>query len=64
MSPSDANYLPPQLRKKYEMSRLLGKGGCGEVRLAFQKVYFLNTIFAKKKKSLKCKGCCARWTNF
>lgn len=45
MSPSDANYLPLQLRKKYEMSHLLGKGGCGEVRLAFEKVHFHN-IFA------------------
>ncbi|XP_018561124.1 ovarian-specific serine/threonine-protein kinase Lok-like isoform X1 [Anoplophora glabripennis] len=37
MSPSNANYLPPELKNKYEVSNLLGKGGCGEVRLAFEK---------------------------
>ncbi|KAJ8959051.1 hypothetical protein NQ318_022306 [Aromia moschata] len=31
------NYLPLCLRMRYEPSRLLGKGGCGEVRLAYEK---------------------------
>ena len=32
-----ANY-PDQLRSQYTMSRVLGAGACGEVRLAFRKV--------------------------
>ncbi|XP_018561125.1 ovarian-specific serine/threonine-protein kinase Lok-like isoform X2 [Anoplophora glabripennis] len=42
MSPSNANYLPPELKNKYEVSNLLGKGGCGEVRLAFEKPFVIN----------------------
>lgn len=34
----DEYYLPLDLKKKYELSRLLGKGACGEVRLAYDKV--------------------------
>ncbi|KAJ8949326.1 hypothetical protein NQ314_008246 [Rhamnusium bicolor] len=33
----DANYLPPELRRKYEPSIVLGKGACGEVRLVYEK---------------------------
>lgn len=32
------NYLPHDLRLKYTPTRLLGKGACGEVRLAYEKV--------------------------
>lgn len=32
------NDLPPNLKKKYEPTKLLGKGAVGEVRLAFEKV--------------------------
>ncbi|KAL3273732.1 hypothetical protein HHI36_015161 [Cryptolaemus montrouzieri] len=31
------SYLPPELRKKYKLSRFLGKGACGEVHLLFEK---------------------------
>ncbi|KAK9739382.1 FHA domain [Popillia japonica] len=31
------NFLPPTLQRKYYLSRLLGRGACGEVKLAFNK---------------------------
>ncbi|XP_018561131.1 serine/threonine-protein kinase Chk2-like isoform X2 [Anoplophora glabripennis] len=34
----DDNYLPSSLRQRYEPSLLLGKGACGEVRLAYAKL--------------------------
>ncbi|KAJ8983957.1 hypothetical protein NQ317_008659 [Molorchus minor] len=36
------NYLPASLKKRYEPSRLLGKGGCGEVRLVYEKPLIVN----------------------
>lgn len=38
MYPQYSNDLPPELKKKYEPTKLLGKGAVGEVRLAFEKV--------------------------
>ncbi|KAG5899045.1 hypothetical protein JTB14_000069 [Gonioctena quinquepunctata] len=37
MYSQDMNYLPPELKKKYEPATLLGRGAAGEVRLAFEK---------------------------
>ncbi|XP_017771271.1 PREDICTED: ovarian-specific serine/threonine-protein kinase Lok-like [Nicrophorus vespilloides] len=37
MQSDDNKYLPPELRKKYQVSRVLGTGACGEVRLVFDK---------------------------
>lgn len=34
----DNSYLPDPLKSKYLPSYLLGKGACGEVRLAYNKV--------------------------
>lgn len=39
----DNKYLPEKLRKKYQISKLLGRGACGEVKLCFEKVD--NAIF-------------------
>ncbi|XP_050506659.1 ovarian-specific serine/threonine-protein kinase Lok-like [Diabrotica virgifera virgifera] len=33
----DRNFLPPELKTSYEPSNILGKGGAGEVRLAYEK---------------------------
>ncbi|CAH2003894.1 unnamed protein product [Acanthoscelides obtectus] len=33
----DENYLPEAYKNKYELSHFLGKGACGEVRLAYDK---------------------------
>lgn len=38
MYPHYANDLPPNLHKKYVVTKILGKGAVGEVRLAFEKV--------------------------
>lgn len=38
MYPQYSNDLPLKLKKKYEPTKLLGKGAVGEVRLAFEKV--------------------------
>ncbi|KAF2896581.1 hypothetical protein ILUMI_09593 [Ignelater luminosus] len=34
---SEDTYLPTELRREYEVSKKLGEGGCGEVRLLFRK---------------------------
>ncbi|XP_057666394.1 ovarian-specific serine/threonine-protein kinase Lok-like [Diorhabda carinulata] len=34
----DTNFLPPELKEFYEPSNVLGKGGAGEVRLAYEKI--------------------------
>lgn len=41
------NDLPSNLKKKYEPTKLLGKGAVGEVRLAFEKVNRFSQIFDK-----------------
>lgn len=38
MQPHFPNDLPLSLKKKFEPTKLLGKGAVGEVRLAFEKV--------------------------
>lgn len=43
---SEETYLPPKLRQKYMISRLLGEGACGEVRLVFEKVSTSISILA------------------
>lgn len=35
----DDKYLPLELKNKYVISRLLGQGACGEVRLVLEKVW-------------------------
>lgn len=37
LSKEDDRYLPPALRNQYEVSRMLGIGACGEVKLVFGK---------------------------
>lgn len=34
----ETNDLPPQLKSKYAVSRKLGSGACGEVKLVFSKI--------------------------
>ena len=34
----ESNDLPPELRSKYAVSRILGSGACGEVKMVFSKV--------------------------
>lgn len=43
----DNSYLPEKLRCKYVPSYLLGKGACGEVKLAYNKVssYLINFLY-------------------
>nr|XP_023018344.1 ovarian-specific serine/threonine-protein kinase Lok-like [Leptinotarsa decemlineata] len=36
--PVEESFIPAELRKKYVTSRLLGVGGCGQVRLVYDKV--------------------------
>lgn len=36
-SDSDQSHLPEDLRQKYIMSKMLGRGACGQVKLAFEK---------------------------
>lgn len=38
---TENTYLPVELRHQYEISKELGKGACGEVRLMFDKVKVL-----------------------
>lgn len=45
----DDSYLPESLRCRYVPSCLLGKGACGEVRLAYDKVsLYFNLLLARK----------------
>lgn len=34
----ESNDLPPELRSKYAVSRILGSGACGEVKMVFSKI--------------------------
>lgn len=34
----ESNNLPPELKSKYTVSRKLGSGACGEVKMIFNKV--------------------------
>ncbi|CAG9836647.1 unnamed protein product [Diabrotica balteata] len=38
----DRNFLPPELKTSYEPSNILGKGGAGEVRLAYEKPFIIS----------------------
>ncbi|XP_043192588.1 serine/threonine-protein kinase Chk2-like isoform X1 [Amphibalanus amphitrite] len=53
---NDSASYPEQLRARYTMSRVLGAGACGEVRLAFRKgtmERFAIKIISKKKFTLR-----------
>ncbi|XP_037092134.1 serine/threonine-protein kinase Chk2-like [Pollicipes pollicipes] len=53
---NDAANYPEQLRRQYTMSRVLGAGACGEVRLAFRKgtvERFAVKIISKKRFTLR-----------
>lgn len=46
------NDLPLSLKKKYQLTKLLGKGAVGEVTLAFEKVRRPNLMLSELKISL------------
>lgn len=49
-------YLPTELRKKYKLSRFLGKGACGEVHLVFEKTTTKAYAIKKIKKGVYSSG--------
>ncbi|BFZ05370.1 hypothetical protein BsWGS_08409 [Bradybaena similaris] len=55
LNANEDNHLPEELTEKYTLTRMLGRGACGEVRLAFAKgscEKFACKIISKKKFSV------------